>query len=122
SAELLAQLISLGVFNVATEVARRHAVSFVADDQVPFRRRCELLLEILVPRQNIEASDQPVSVIEDVSRPRRLDHVTGKDIELERELFAEFVLPLLDETPRRDDQTPFEIAARDELLDQQACH
>ena len=34
--ELLPDLVALGVFDLAAEIGRRHAVGFIADDQVPF--------------------------------------------------------------------------------------
>lgn len=48
---------------------------------------------------------------------RALDHDAGLDVELDRELLSQLVLPLLDKAAGRDDQTAFEIAMRDHFLD-----
>ena len=121
-AEFLAHLIAPRIFNLAAEIGGRHAVGFVADDQIPFARAHELLLKLLVARQHVEADDQPIPVAERIARPRVLDHVAGEDVELEIELLAEFVLPLLNQAARRDDEAAFEIAAGDQLLHQQPGH
>ena len=61
-------------------------------------------------------------IVERVSGPGCLDHVPGEDVELQTELLAELILPLLDQAARGNDQTAFEITAGDQLLDQQAGH
>ncbi|MNH84337.1 hypothetical protein D3C73_367560 [compost metagenome] len=94
----------------------------VTDYQVPFRRRNQFLLKLLVTRQHIESSDQAVLIVEDIPRSRILDHVTSQNIELKGEFFPELILPLLNEATWRYDQAPFEIAASYKLLDQQAGH
>ena len=43
-------------------------------------------------------------------------------VERETELLGHFVLPLLDEAAGRNDQAPFEIAADQQLLDEEARH
>ena len=93
-------------------------MGFIADDQVPFARARELLLKLLVARQHVEADDQPITVAERITRARVLDHVAGEDVKFEIELLAEFVLPLLDQAARRDNETPLKIAASDQLLHQ----
>src|SRR3546814_21003704 len=102
------------------EVGGRHAVGLVADDQVPLLRCRELLLEFLVPGQDVEADDQAVPVIERIAGARGLDHVSGQDVELEIELLAELVLPLLAKATGRHHQAAVEIAAGCQLLDRQS--
>lgn len=109
----LTKLVAFRVLHVAAEIAGRHPVRFVADDQIPFRRSGQLLLEVFVARQHIEPGDQPVAVVEDVARTRGLDHVPRQDVKLQRELLAQLVLPLFDQTAGCDDQAAFQIAARD---------
>ena len=121
-AELLADLIAPRIFDLAAEIGRRHAMGFIADDQVPFPRTHELLLKLLVARQHVETDDQPIPVAERIARPRVLDHVAGEDVELEIELLAEFVLPLLNQAARRNDEAAFQIAAGDQFLHQQPGH
>ena len=53
---------------------------------------------------------------------RGLDLVAGEDVEVEAELLGQLVLPLLDQAARRDDQAALEIAADQQLLDQQPGH
>ena len=50
------------------------------------------------------------------------EFVVGEDVELELEFRFEFVLPLLDEAARSDDEASFEIATGDQLLHQQPGH
>ena len=121
-AELLADLVALGVFHFTAEIGGRHAMRFVADDQVPFLRAHELVLELFIARQDVETHDQPVAVGERIAGSRRLDHVAREDVEFQIELLAELVLPLLDQAARCDDEAPFEIAARDQFLDEKASH
>jgi hypothetical protein len=53
---------------------------------------------------------------------REFSIMSREDVELEIELLAELVLPLLDQAARRDDKAAFEIAAGDQFLDQQSGH
>ena len=121
-AELLADLIAPRIFDLAAEIGRRHTMRFVADDEVPFARGHELLLQLFIARQHVETDDQAVAIREWIARTRGFDHVAAEDVELEGEFLAEFVLPLLDQAARRDDEATFEIASRDQLLHQQPGH
>ena len=53
---------------------------------------------------------------------RSLDLVAGQDVEREAELLGHFVLPLLDEAARSNDEATFQIAPDQQLLDQQPRH
>ena len=97
-------------------------MGFVADYQIPLGGTGEFLLQVLIAGQHVQARDEPRVIVERVSRSGCLDHVAGEDVELQAELLAEFVLPLLDKAARGDDQAAFEITASDQLLDQQAGH
>ena len=55
-------------------------------------------------------------------RQRSLDLVAGQDVEREAELLGHFVLPLLDEAARSNDQATFQVAPDQQLLDQQPRH
>ena len=57
-AEKLPELIALRVFDLAAEEARRHAVGFVADDEIPFAGCAEHRLQIVVAAQHVEPGDQ----------------------------------------------------------------
>ena len=47
---------------------------------------------------------------------RGFDQVSGEDVEAEGEIVRHLLLPLLDETARRDDQAALKIAADQQLL------
>src|SRR5207248_1150794 len=53
---------------------------------------------------------------------RGLDRVTRDDVEVEPELLRKLVLPLLDEAARRNNEAATEVAAHDQLLDQEPRH
>ncbi len=59
---------------------------------------------------------------ERIAGERRLDLVAGQDVEAEAELLGHFVLPLLDQAARRDDQAALQVAADQQLLDEQPGH
>ena len=95
---------------------------FVADDQVPFAGAHELLLKLLVARQQSRRTISRSAIREGIARARGLDHVAGEDVEFEIEFLTKLVLPLLDEAARRDDQAALQVAAGDQLLDEQTGH
>ncbi len=110
SAEQFAELVALGLLYLAAEVRGRHAMSFVADNQVPIGRRLELRLQLVRSGGHVETDDQAVAFNERVARERRLDLIARQDVEREAEFFGHLVLPLLHETARRDDEAAFEVA------------
>src|SRR5580693_9004430 len=59
---------------------------------------------------------------ERVPAARTLDHVLSQDVEGERELMPELVLPLLDEAPGRDDEATLDVAADHQLLAEEPGH
>ncbi len=85
-------------------------------------RRLQLGLQLLGARGHVEAHDQAVALDEGVAGERGLDLVAGEDVEGEAELLGHLVLPLLDQAARRDDQAALEVAADQQLLDQQPGH
>ena len=50
----------------------------------------------------------------------RFDLLARDDIEGQVELLLQLVLPLLDKVARRDDEAALQVAADDQLLDQEA--
>ena len=114
--------VALGVLDLAAEIGGRHAVRFVADHEVPLARGEELRLEILVAAEHVEAGDPQSSLVEGVAGAARLDPVTRQDSEFEVELLRQLVLPLLDQVAGRDHEAAFEVAADQQLLDQEGCH
>ena len=60
--------------------------------------------------------------VEPVAGAGRFQRVVGHDLERQVEPAVEFVLPLLDEVAGADDQAALQVAAGDQLLDEQAGH
>ena len=116
------KLIPLGEPHLLAEEARRHAVRFVADHQIPFRRCPELRFQLVVPRQHVEPCDEPRPVGEGVAADGVLNLLAAQDVEREIEALGEFVLPLLDETPWGDDEAALEAPPDEQLLDEQPRH
>ena len=101
----------------------RHLVRLVADHEVPAAiGRLELLLHILVARELVEAGDDEVGFQEPVAGARGFELVVGEDLERQVEAAVELVLPLLGQAARADDQAALQVAAGDQLLDEQARH
>lgn len=109
-AKFLADLIAPRVFDLSAKIGCGHAMSFVANDEIPLARCHELLLQLFIARQNVETNNQPVTIVERIARTRCLDHIPREDVEFQIELLAQFILPLLDEAPWRDDEATLKIA------------
>ena len=82
----------------------------------------QLRLQLVGARRHIEAHDQPVLLDERIAGDGGFDLIAGQKVEAQAELLGHFVLPLLDQAARRDDQAALEIAADQQLLDQQPGH
>ena len=85
-------------------------------------RRLELRLQLVRARRHVEPHDQAVLLDERIAGDRGLDLVAGQKVEAEAELLGHLLLPLLDEAAGRDDQAALEVAADQQLLDQQPGH
>jgi hypothetical protein len=98
-------------------------VRLVAHDEVPpaIGNR-QLCLHILVAAQFVESGDNQAVFQKPVPRACRFELVVSQDFEWEMETTIKFVLPLLGQTSRTNDETPLEIAARNQLLDEEARH
>ena len=121
--EKLAEPVALGVLGLAAEDRGRHLVRLVADDEIPAAiRRLELLLHVLVARELVETGDDQVGLQEPVAGARGFELVVGENLEGQMEAAVELVLPLLGEAARADDEAALQVAAGDQLLDQQARH
>ena len=95
----------------------------VADDQVVAAvRGAELLLHVLVARQLVEARDGEVVLEEPVAGAGGLELVVGQDLEGQVEAAVQLVLPLLGQAAGADDEAALEVAASDQLLDEQPGH
>lgn len=93
----------------------------IADDQVPIRD-LELCLHFLVTGQLVQAGNAVVDLVEYVAGHRGLEAVVRQDFKSKVEFLIEFVLPLLGQIAGGYDQAALQIAANDQLFEQQACH
>jgi len=93
--EQLAEPVALGVLRLATEDGRRHLVCFVADHEVPATvRRLQFLLNVLVSRELVQASDDQIGFKEPVTGARGFKFVVGQNFKWQMETPVQFVLPL----------------------------
>ena len=83
---------------------------------------CELLLHVLVARELVEPGDDEVVLEEPVAGAGGFELVVGQDLERQVEAAVELVLPLLGEAAGADDEAALQVAAGDQLLDQQPGH
>ena len=121
--EQLAEAVALGVLDLAAEERGRQLVRLVADDEVPAAvGRLQLLLHVLVARELVEPGDDEVVLQEPVAGAGGFELVVGQDLEGQVEAAVELVLPLLGEAAGADDQAALQVAAGDQLLDEQAGH
>ena len=97
-------------------------MGFVADHEVPLGRGRNLRLQLVGPGHHVEPDDQPIALGERVAAERGLDLVARQDVEGEAEFLGHFVLPLLDQRARRDDEASLQVAPDQQLLDEQARH
>ena len=101
----LAELVALGVLDLAAEEGRRHLVGLVADDEVPAAvGDRELGLHVLVAGQLVQAGDDEVVLEEPVAGAGRLELVVGEDLEGQMEAAVQLVLPLLGQAAGADDE------------------
>ena len=73
-------------------------------------------------RELVQPGDDQVGLQEPVAGAGRLELVVGEDLEGQVEAAVELVLPLLGQAARADDQAALQVAAGDQLLDEQAGH
>ena len=90
--------------------------------QVPIGRGIELGLELIRACRHVETNNQPIFFDERVAGNRSLNLITSEQVEIQSEFLRQFLLPLLDQTTRRDNHTTFQIAANEQFLDQQTRH
>ena len=118
----LPELVALRLLHLAAEIGGRHAVRFVADDEVPVWRGLQLRFQFVGARGHVEPHDEAVAFDERIAGERCLDLVAREDVEGEAELLRHLVLPLLDETARRDDQAALQVATDQQFLDEEPGH
>ena len=121
--EELAEAVAPGVPDLAAEERGRHLVGLVTDDQVPAGLgRLQLVLHVFVARQLVQARDDELGLQEPVAGARGFQVVVGENLERQVEAPVELVLPLLRQAAGADDQAALQVAAGDQLLDEQPRH
>ena len=119
----LPEAVAAGVADLAAEEGGRHLVGLVADDQVPAGlRRLQLMLHVVVAGELVQARDGEGGFQEPVAGARRFEVVVGEDVERQVEAPVELVLPLLRQAAGAHHQAALQVAARDQLLDEQPRH
>ena len=96
-------------------------MSFIADNQIPFGD-FQFFLKSFTSRQLIKATNCEIHFLKDIPTHSGLHTVRSKDFKAKVKFLMEFVLPLLYKTARRDNQASFQIAPRNEFLNEQPCH
>src|SRR3954454_23111914 len=106
--ELLAELEALGLLQLATEVVGAHPMGLVDDHEIPLGLG-ELGQQHLVARDLIHPRDQKRMLLERRRPEHRLAELWREDLEREPELQIQLVLPLVDQTTRRDHQAALDV-------------
>ena len=79
-------------------------------------------MHVLVARELVQAGNDEVCFQEPVAGAGGFELVVGQDLEGKMETAVELVLPLLGEAAGADDEAALQVAAGDQLLDEQAGH
>ena len=120
--EFLTKLVALRIGNFSTKYAGGHPVRLIRDNDVPFVRPNQFLLELFITSQHIQASDQKIPVIKRITRTGTFNHVTSENVKLKIELLTQFILPLLHQTAGSDDKAAFHITTSQQLFYEQPSH
>ncbi len=96
-------------------------MGLIADDQVPVSL-FEFLLDILIATELVESADGQRVLKKPVPCPRGFKLVVRHDLERQMKPAVQFVLPLLGEIARTDDEAMLQVAAGDQLLHEQPGH
>src|SRR6266852_20303 len=86
------------------------------------RDAAELGFQLVRTCGHVEPQYKATFLDERIARDRSFNLIARQDVEAEPELFGHLVLPLLDQTARRDDEAAFEVAPDQEFLNKQSCH
>ena len=108
---------------VACSDSSRCEISLVAHDEIPPAiRSLQLLLNVFVAGELIQPGNNEIGFQEPVPCARGFELVVRQDVERQLKPALKLILPLLGETAGTDDQTPLQIPASDQLLDEQPRH
>jgi hypothetical protein len=73
-------------------------------------------------RRHVEPHDKPAALDKGVPCDRGLHLLSRDNVEIEVEFLLEFVLPLFDQAPGRDDEATLQIASDNQLFDEKTRH
>ena len=121
TAQELAQLKARGFINLVAKVVGRHLVGLVHHNQIPLGLGQQLLV-FLVARELVQAGNQAVLFGKVVAAVALLLFFAAEQLEVQAELLAQFVLPLLCQGAGRDDEHAPGIGTQGHFSDQQARH
>ena len=116
-----AKLEAFCVFDLSAPNGGGHLVCLIADNQIPLGD-LELFLQGFIPRELIQPADTKVCLGEYITAGGGFDAVIGQNFKAEMKLGIQLVLPLFRQTAGRYDQTAFQVAAGDQLPDEQPGH
>jgi hypothetical protein len=119
--EELTKSIALRVLDLTSDKRGRHLVCFVANNEVPVSVS-QLRLNVFVATELIETANGHWILREPVPGPRRLQFVVSQNLERKLKPLVQFVLPLFGKITGAHNQTSVQVAANQQLLDEQAGH
>ena len=120
-AQPLAQVVALGIPDLATPEPGRHLVGLVAHHQVPIHLG-QFLLEVIIAGQPVEPADQKGGLGKDIAGAGRFDAVAGEELEGQVEAMIQFILPLRGQVAGAHHQAALQIAPNHQLFDVQPGH
>ena len=121
SREQSSQLKALGIFDLGTEIGRRHFVRLIDNDQVPVYGG-QFSLDIDIAAEFVESGDAQVVLLKPVTRSGGSQSFIGQYLKRETELFIQFILPLFHQTTGSDDEAAVNIPSNQQLFDQEPGH
>ena len=115
------QFVPLGLLDFAAEEVGRHLVSLVHDHEVPVGLVVgELRLHVFVPAELIQPAEDQGIPAEGVRG--LLQAGPGDGLEVEAEAIPHFILPLLHQVPRTDNEAAVHVSPHAEFFDEESCH
>jgi len=96
-------------------------VRFVHHDKIPIGGD-KFVLNVRIPAEFVETAKAKAVLLKPVAGARGLQPFVRQNVELKIELLVQFILPLFHKASGSNDQTPRNVPANDEFLDQQPSH
>ncbi len=82
----------------------------------------QTLLQVFAARKLVNTSNQEVGFFKGIARDRLLNVLTREECEIETKLLKKFILPLVDEASRSDDEDACGVGSHDEFANVQPRH